>query len=164
MSRLFQHPLRTAPLLTAVLALCAGASVYVISRVNGPFWTTWIDGSTLAALRAHAVSVPLSQQLPSFFHALALFSATLAVTADWRRGRSVALSISLIVVVAMEFVQHPVVENLCRAAHRCLGSPFQEYMTDGTFDWFDLVAIAVAAAFAFSACHPMVRSSHDHPR
>jgi len=82
---------------------------------------------------------------------LALMLVAAALTSGQPRLRAVALTITFVLGLAMELVQHPAVTNTVSActAAPCSWLPgFKPYARTGTFDPLDIYAIAVAALVA----------------
>ncbi len=137
--------------LGAAAALLFGALVYGTMRDNlpaaMPAWLSTVE--SLAALRAF---VPdwLTAPLPSFAHAAAVLLLTAAVAGGTRLARP-AMALSLLLCLALELVQHPVVND---SMARWIDAPgpapgrLIDYAVHGTFDNADIAAILVAAAVA----------------
>ncbi len=136
-------------LIAAVAALLAGLLVYVGARPFAPvlIYAIWPD-SWSESIQG-SVRIPFAYQLPSFFHAMAMMLATLAVTWNRRQLRRPALVVTIGLCLLMEFVQHRAVViyvSACADTLLCRWVPgLEAYARRGTFDPLDLLAIAAAA-------------------
>lgn len=142
-------------LIAAAVSLCAGALVYLLARPVAPALISELLTGLPAAALQNPHFLPFADQLPSFFHMLAMLLATLAVTPNQRRLRAGALVVSVALGLAMEFVQHPAVlgsVGACAKSAFCGWLPgLESYARRGTFDPLDLAAIA-CAVIATSLC------------
>ncbi|MEL7450330.1 MAG: hypothetical protein AAFN78_14040 [Pseudomonadota bacterium] len=137
--------------LGAAAALGLGALVYVTMRDHLPaVLPGWL--STVEALSASRALVPdwLTGPLPSFAHAAAVLLLTAAVAGRTRLARG-AMALSLLLCLALELVQHPVVNETVAAWTGAAGlapDRLLSYAAHGTFDHYDVAAVVLAAVVA----------------
>ncbi len=129
-----------------------GALVYVTMRDHLPAaLPAWLSNvGPLAAVRA-LVPDWLTGPMPSLAHAAAVLLLTAAVAGGTRLARP-AMAGSLLLCLALELVQHPVVNDSMAALTGAAGlapGRLLAYAAHGTFDSFDVAAIIAAAAAAF---------------
>ncbi|MFK8030503.1 MAG: hypothetical protein AB8G18_09710 [Gammaproteobacteria bacterium] len=137
-------------LMASVACVAAGVLVYAIGRPYAPqLIHTLLSRFDVTAQILPSSALPLTYQLPSFFHMLAMLLATVAVTRHQPKFQKPALIITFILGITMEFVQHPAVKKsleACADTHACsVFSDFTAYALAGTFDRLDVLAIVLAA-------------------
>ena len=163
-----QHAITTGRLVsTAAISLGLGILVYAFGRPVPPV----LMSDVLAALGLeHASapeSIPFAYQLPSFFHMLTLLLLVLAVTLRQPHLRIPALTVTLVLGLALEFVQHPMVLapwSACMNTPACRAfSGLYDYARAGTFDPADLLAIICAALVSGILLRLLTRSNDTYP-
>ncbi|MDH3672702.1 MAG: hypothetical protein OES46_16345 [Gammaproteobacteria bacterium] len=135
-----------------VAVLATGALVYVVDRAP----ELSLVGSTVSFFHLKLTAFgAIGQNLPSFAHVFAFSLLTIALLGGGRRAAIAVCSGWLFVNAAFELGQHPTIAT--KLAHLTPtwfeGIPIlhrtNDFFLAGTFDAFDLVAMALGALTAY---------------